>query len=163
MNTRGLTELIILNIGLDLGVIPPTLFAMLVIMALITTFMTTPLLSLVYPREEQERMVAEEGGEEEEDEEAQRKWRVLIPIASAAEGHELVHTALRLARDHEEDVELVLLRVVRLPGSAYRSGHIGTETQVAKAMDALRPLVQMVEGAGASSVPLAIPGSPGDP
>src|SRR4051794_36085209 len=88
MNTRGLTELIILNIGLDLGVIPPTLFAMLVIMALITTFMTTPLLSLVYPRAEQERMVAEEGGEEEE---GPRKWRVLIPIPSAAEGHELVH------------------------------------------------------------------------
>src|SRR5438270_2779492 len=80
MNTRGLTELIILNIGLDLGVIPPTLFAMLVIMALVTTFMTTPLLSLVYPRDEQERMVAEESGDEEE---GQRKWRVLVPIASA--------------------------------------------------------------------------------
>src|SRR5207237_9979751 len=78
MNTRGLTELIILNIGLDLGVIPPALFAMLVVMALVTTFMTTPLLSLVYPRHEQERMVAEETGEEEEEEEEeQRKWRVL--------------------------------------------------------------------------------------
>src|SRR5438094_19399 len=116
MNTRGLTELIILNIGLDLGVIPPTLFAMLVIMALVTTFMTTPLLSLVYPRAEQERMVAEETGDEED--EGQRKWRVLIPIGSAAEGHELVHTALRLARDHEEDTELVLLRPVRLPGAS---------------------------------------------
>jgi Kef-type K+ transport system membrane component KefB/nucleotide-binding universal stress UspA family protein len=160
MNTRGLTELIILNIGLDLGVIPPTLFAMLVIMALITTFMTTPLLSLVYPRAEQERMVAEEGGEEEE--EGQRKWRVLIPIASPAEGHELVHTALRLARDHEEETELILLRTVRLPGSAYRSGHLGTEASVAKAMDQLRPLVQMVEGAGANAIPLAIPGAPGE-
>jgi Kef-type K+ transport system membrane component KefB/nucleotide-binding universal stress UspA family protein len=160
MNTRGLTELIILNIGLDLGVIPPTLFAMLVIMALVTTFMTTPLLSLVYPRHEQERMVAEESGEEED--EGQRKWRVLIPIASAAEGHELVHTALRLARDHEEDTELILLRPVRLPGSAYRSGHLGTEAAVAKAMEGLRPLVQMVEGAGAAAVPIVIPGSPGE-
>ncbi|MBV9410822.1 MAG: universal stress protein, partial [Acidimicrobiia bacterium] len=160
MNTRGLTELIILNIGLDLGVIPPTLFAMLVIMALVTTFMTTPLLSLVYPREEQERMVAEESGEEEE--EGARKWRVLIPIASTAEGHELVHAALRLARDREEDAELILLRPVRLPGSAYRSGHIGTEAAVAKAMESLRPLVQMVEGAGAAAVPLAIAGAPGD-
>jgi Kef-type K+ transport system membrane component KefB len=44
MNTRGLMELIILNIGLDIGVITPTLFAMLVLMALATTFMTTPLL-----------------------------------------------------------------------------------------------------------------------
>src|SRR4051812_11447043 len=50
MNTRGLTELIILNIGLDLKVIPPALFAILVIMALVTTFMTTPSLSLIYKR-----------------------------------------------------------------------------------------------------------------
>ncbi len=44
MNTRGLMELIVLNVGLDLGVISPTLFAMLVVMALVTTFATTPLL-----------------------------------------------------------------------------------------------------------------------
>ena len=44
MNTRGLVELVVLNIGLDLGVISPTLFTMLVIMALVTTFMTNPLL-----------------------------------------------------------------------------------------------------------------------
>lgn len=44
MNTRGLMELIVLNIGLDLKVISPTLFAMLVIMAVVTTFATTPVL-----------------------------------------------------------------------------------------------------------------------
>ena len=49
MNTRGLMELIILNIGLDLGVISPKLFAMMVLMALFTTFVTTPLLRWVYP------------------------------------------------------------------------------------------------------------------
>ncbi len=47
MNTRGLVELIVLNIGLDLGVISPKLFAMLVIMALLTTFATTPILHLL--------------------------------------------------------------------------------------------------------------------
>jgi len=47
MNTRGLTELIVLNIGLDLHVITPTLFTMLVIMALVTTFMTGPALRLI--------------------------------------------------------------------------------------------------------------------
>jgi Kef-type K+ transport system membrane component KefB len=45
MNTRGLVELIVLNIGLDLGVISPRLFTMLVIMALVTTIMTSPILS----------------------------------------------------------------------------------------------------------------------
>lgn len=44
MNARGLMELIVLNIGLDLGVISPTLFAMMVLMALVTTLMTTPVL-----------------------------------------------------------------------------------------------------------------------
>jgi Kef-type K+ transport system membrane component KefB len=47
MNTRGLMELVILNVGLDIGVITPTLFAMLVLMALVTTVMTAPLLTLL--------------------------------------------------------------------------------------------------------------------
>ena len=47
MNTRGLMELIVLNIGLEMNVISPTLFAMLVIMALVTTFSTTPILHLI--------------------------------------------------------------------------------------------------------------------
>jgi Kef-type K+ transport system membrane component KefB len=48
MNTRGLIELIILNIGLDMGVISQTLFSLLVPMALLTTFMTVPLLRPIY-------------------------------------------------------------------------------------------------------------------
>jgi Kef-type K+ transport system membrane component KefB len=47
MNTRGLIELVILTVGLDLGVISPTLFSIMVIMALVTTFMTTPVLALL--------------------------------------------------------------------------------------------------------------------
>jgi Kef-type K+ transport system membrane component KefB len=50
MNTRGLVELIVLNIGLDLGVITPRLFVMLVIMALVTTLMTSPILHLLLRR-----------------------------------------------------------------------------------------------------------------
>jgi len=49
MNTRGLMELIVLNIGLDLGVISPKIFTMMVLMALVTTLMTTPLLKLLAP------------------------------------------------------------------------------------------------------------------
>jgi Kef-type K+ transport system membrane component KefB/nucleotide-binding universal stress UspA family protein len=52
MNTRGLTELIVLNIGLSLGVITPLLFTMLVIMALVTTVMTSPLLELTYSKQQ---------------------------------------------------------------------------------------------------------------
>jgi Kef-type K+ transport system membrane component KefB len=47
MNTCGLMELIALHVGLELGVIWPTLFSMLVIMAIVTTFATTPVLAAV--------------------------------------------------------------------------------------------------------------------
>src|SRR6185503_13727633 len=47
MNTRGLMELIVLNIGYDLGVLSPTIFTMMVLMALVTTFMTAPALSWI--------------------------------------------------------------------------------------------------------------------
>lgn len=50
MNTRGLMELIVLNIGLDLGVISPTLFAMMVLMAIVTTVATTPMLAWLSSR-----------------------------------------------------------------------------------------------------------------
>jgi len=49
LNTRGLVELVILNIGLDLGILSPALFSIMVMMALVTTLMTTPLLRWIYP------------------------------------------------------------------------------------------------------------------
>ena len=50
MNTRGLMELIVLNIGLDLRLISPTLFAMMVLMALVTTMSTTPIMDALRSR-----------------------------------------------------------------------------------------------------------------
>ncbi len=47
MNTRGLMQLIVLNIGYDLGVLSPEMFAMMVLMAIVTTFMTGPALDLI--------------------------------------------------------------------------------------------------------------------
>jgi Kef-type K+ transport system membrane component KefB len=47
MNTRGLMELVVLNIGLDLGLVSPALFAILVLMAVVTTLATTPILELL--------------------------------------------------------------------------------------------------------------------
>lgn len=49
LNTRGMVELVILNIGLELGIISPTLFSIMVLMALVTTLMAAPLLHWVYP------------------------------------------------------------------------------------------------------------------
>ena len=50
MNTRALMELIVLNIGYDLGFLPQKPFTMLVIMAVVTTVMTGPLLQRLLPR-----------------------------------------------------------------------------------------------------------------
>jgi Kef-type K+ transport system membrane component KefB len=55
LNTRGLMELVILNVGLDIGVLSRELFAMMVLMALATTFMTTPIVARLMPSRLQER------------------------------------------------------------------------------------------------------------
>ncbi|WP_166642234.1 cation:proton antiporter [Paludibacterium purpuratum] len=58
MNTRGLMELVVLNIGYDIGILSPQIFAMMVVMAITTTFMTGPLLSLCLPELRQKRVDA---------------------------------------------------------------------------------------------------------
>jgi len=90
MNTRGLMELIILNIGLDLGVISPALFAMMVLMAIVTTVMTTPVLSVIYPLE---RLRAELLKPEADTKGAP----VLVPVALASSGPALLDVAVALA------------------------------------------------------------------
>lgn len=86
MNTRGLMELIILNVGREVGVISDTIFAMMVIMALATTLLTTPILNWVYPRRllavERDRNAKVRGG-----------FRVLIPVALPKSGGPLVQLA----------------------------------------------------------------------
>jgi Kef-type K+ transport system membrane component KefB len=52
MNARGLMELIILNIGLERGIIEPTLFTIMVLMAVVTTLMATPIFERIYGRKE---------------------------------------------------------------------------------------------------------------
>lgn len=60
MNTQGLMELVVLNIGLDMGVISPTMFTIMVLVALVSTVSTAPLLRLIYP----DRLVAAESSAE---------------------------------------------------------------------------------------------------
>jgi nucleotide-binding universal stress UspA family protein len=80
MNTRGLTELIVLNIGLNFGVISPLLFTMLVIMALVTTFMTSPLLEWIYPK----RLIRLNVAETETETTAPliATYKILVPVAN---------------------------------------------------------------------------------
>jgi len=145
MNCRGLTELVILNIGLELGVIPPNLFSMLVIMALVTTFMTTPLLTLLRPEsgEVTEPVEADDGVE-----------RVLLHVASTDNAYELVHTTLAALDADESRVELVLLRTLQL-GDHLLAGPLDGGA-VERARRSLRPVAQFVEGSGATAVVLAV-------
>jgi Kef-type K+ transport system membrane component KefB len=55
MNSRGLMELIIINIGLQKGVIQPALFSMMVLMAIVTTLMASPIFEWVYGRHARQR------------------------------------------------------------------------------------------------------------
>jgi Kef-type K+ transport system membrane component KefB len=88
MNTRGLTELIVLNIGYDLGVLGPQLFAMLVIMALFTTFMTGPSLDFInYLFKGRKSML-----EEDSDANAE-KYKVLLSFETPDSGKTLLKFA----------------------------------------------------------------------
>jgi Kef-type K+ transport system membrane component KefB len=87
MNTRGLMELIILNIGLSFGVLSKPLFAMMVVMALVTTFMTTPLMRLLYSPHRQ-RQELEDAAREEAARVA--GVHVIVPVSLEATANALV-------------------------------------------------------------------------
>lgn len=101
MNTRGLTELIVLNIGLELKVISPLLFTMLVIMALVTTFMTSPLLEWTYPK----RLIKLDMVTPDEDDETATDttptYRILVPVANPSTQKGLLQLAVAIALNHK--------------------------------------------------------------
>jgi Kef-type K+ transport system membrane component KefB/nucleotide-binding universal stress UspA family protein len=109
MNTRGLTELIVLNIGLELGVITPLLFTMLVIMALVTTFMTSPLLEWTYPKKLIRLDVIDTEPEEEiatdiiaTSEGYNRPYRIFVPVANPTSQKGLVQLAVAIALNYRQ-------------------------------------------------------------
>ncbi|NCA21231.1 MAG: cation/H(+) antiporter, partial [Crocinitomicaceae bacterium] len=92
MNTRGLMELIVLNIGFDLGVLSPKIFAMMVIMALVTTFMTGPTLDFInWIFKSKEKEVPKEISEIS-------KYKILISFGNPERGKLLLRIAHGLIR-----------------------------------------------------------------
>ena len=89
MNTRGLMELIVLNIGYDLGVLSPQIFAMMVIMALFTTFMTGPALDLI------NFIFKSKKSNDESKDNHDAQYRVLLSFENPESGS----TLLKLAHD----------------------------------------------------------------
>jgi len=85
MNTRGLMELIVLNIGFDLGILPPAIFTMLVIMALVTTFMTGPALDFINFIMPDKTVSEKPSGIQE-----QSKYKILFSFGDSERGKSMV-------------------------------------------------------------------------
>ncbi len=112
MNTRGLTELVILNVGREFGVLDTRLFTMLVAMAVLTTIMTEPLLRLAYPDRLLERDIADSDVASLGPDNA---YRVLAVVGDDGAGELLVDIAADLIGD-EGPSEMVLTRFNRVEG-----------------------------------------------
>lgn len=105
MNTRGLMELIILTVGLGLGVINNAVYGMMVVMAIVTTAMTTPLLEWVLPARLMEMVVGRRDA---------RRFTVLVPLARPDSGGGLARMAALLAGKSDPPGRIIALHLRRL-------------------------------------------------
>jgi Kef-type K+ transport system membrane component KefB len=134
MNTRGLTELIVLNLALTVGAISAALFAALVIMALVTTFMTGPLMRLFDPRnafgeQPEQELAAASATLTPEQRGAAPERSILVAPQSSAAFAQLLALAEPLARS-QPSRELILVRLVRPPRGAAVRGGLRTEARL---------------------------------
>ncbi|WP_224364876.1 cation:proton antiporter domain-containing protein [Hyalangium versicolor] len=138
MNTRGLMELIVLNIGLDLGVISPKLFTMMVVMALVTTFLTTPLLRWIYPFEQmaKDRLVPTV---ESTPPTASPAFTLMMCVSHGNAGAGMVTLAHALTGVDKEAAHLYALHLI--PSSERASFHLRHEAQP-PSESALAPLLE---------------------
>lgn len=103
MNTRGLMELIVLNIGYDLGILSPEIFAMMVLMALFTTFMTGPSLDLInyfFTIEKDENINVKK-----------QNFRILLSFANPQSGKKIIRLANLISGYSKNTTEITALHV----------------------------------------------------
>jgi Kef-type K+ transport system membrane component KefB/nucleotide-binding universal stress UspA family protein len=143
MNTRGLTELIVLNIGLELKVISPLLFTMLVIMALVTTFMTSPLLEWIYPKQLIRLDVLDTDADIVTDEQAM--YRVLVPVANPKTQKGLINLALAIAGTRQPAVVYPLSLVEIQENYAYASTPLEAERLLRERQARLNDLIATLQ------------------
>jgi nucleotide-binding universal stress UspA family protein len=142
-------ELVILNIGRDLGVITDAVFAMMVIMAIVTTALTTPILHLVHPKvtSEADELAAKDKAEQ------QRPFTVLIPISLPGSGAPLAAMASMLAPPTEAGRRIIALHLQRLVDRdpySVRMSEAPTERS-----DALEPLLSAARDLDIPAEPIA--------
>jgi Kef-type K+ transport system membrane component KefB len=139
MNTRGLTEIVILTVGLQLGILNPELFTLMVVMAIVTTGMAGPLLKVIYPDRIMERDIAEA------DRAALGRvaaHRILVLIEDLATAGPLIEIGARLAASRPHS-ELVLSHLVehRSAGRLEVGSGLGGELlQMTQTMSRLKDL-----------------------
>jgi len=147
MNTRGLTELIVLNIGLELKVISPLLFTMLVIMALVTTFMTSPLLEWTYPK----KLIRLDMVESEPDVETglgavQPTYRILVPVANPSTQKGLLQLAVAIAGTTLQPAVVHPLSLIELEEDyLFQSTPAEADRLIQQRRDRLEELIQSLE------------------
>ena len=105
MNTRGLMELIVLNIGLELKVLTPEVFTMMVIMALVTTFMTGPALDLI------DYLFKSKSETEEVEEIQDNKYRILVSFGNNEKGKALLRLANSLTKKQKASSSITALHL----------------------------------------------------
>ena len=105
MNTRGLMELVVLNIGLDLGVLTPKVFTMMVIMALVTTFMTGPLLDIInFVFKSRDYIIPS-------DIKKSSKFKILISFGNNEKGKSLLRLANSLVKGQPEESNITAMHL----------------------------------------------------
>ncbi|OFX52061.1 MAG: transporter [Bacteroidetes bacterium GWB2_41_8] len=105
MNTRGLMELVVLNIGYDLGILSPEIFSMMVIMALVTTFMTGPALDLI------DRVFRKKKNILSDQINQLRKYRIILSFGNPEMGRSLLRLANTLIRKQNESTSVTALHL----------------------------------------------------
>lgn len=105
MNTRGLVELVVLNIGYDLGVLGPEIFTMLVIMALVTTVMTGPALDLInkfFAEPEKEIIITPK---------AESTYKILVSFSNPQKGIALLNMAYSFVKQSVRNTSVTMLHL----------------------------------------------------
>jgi len=101
MNTRGLMELVVLNIGYDLGILTPEIFAMMVLMALITTFLTGPMLNLIDFFFGKTKIIVKD----------HTKFSVLVSFGQPEMGSTLLRVVRQMTKKNEHDSEITAIHI----------------------------------------------------
>jgi Kef-type K+ transport system membrane component KefB len=146
MNTRGLTEIVILTVGLQLGVLDGELFSLMVVMALVTTVMAGPVLTLIYPKRRIERDIAEA---EQAALGVADAYRVVVVLTDPASAGPRVDLGLDLV-GQQRPAELVLsyLLPYRAPSLEVGSGLSGELLEMTRTMGELDVLAGRARARG---------------